>query len=278
LHWEPRFVAGDEVEINVMSMTASCNERALSKGQFRLAADEDEDDWQKICEVWLPKGRTELRPLPITEAGKKLPVLLLSGELDPVTPNQNADHVKAEFTNAKSYMIKGFSHAVFFYSECVQEMVTSFFSDPDSIKENTCDRPIDFKPSKDLIQSIFTPVDVTSSVVTDQKGNKIDFQTDTSSYYWSKWLFWFKREQLQGAAGSITDHGSITLQGTPFFVFSGNLHPDETKVVNIAFWKSPSGSKSLVTHVSEGNIEAEFKATILPSIVRRLKSDHPELF
>ena len=72
------------------------------------------------------------------------PTLLLSGELDPVTPPQLIDALKTNLSQAKHMVIPGKGHNVF-YLRCVSEQIKNFLLDKKS--ERSCadkNRPLPF--------------------------------------------------------------------------------------------------------------------------------------
>lgn len=83
---------------------------------------------KSACEVW-PHGEppADFRE-PLTGA---LPVLLLSGELDPVTPPKYGDEVKSHLPNARHLVLKGQGHNVLPVG-CVPRLLSRFISTGDA--------------------------------------------------------------------------------------------------------------------------------------------------
>ena len=77
---------------------------------------------QLQCEVW-PRGEIpEGFHQPVTSS---LPVLLLSGERDPVTPPQYAALAAETFPNSLNLVAKGLSHSVMKHV-CMRDITTRF--------------------------------------------------------------------------------------------------------------------------------------------------------
>lgn len=76
-----------------------------------------------------PPGAGEIdveRSFPRTD----IPVLLISGELDPVTPPENGDAVAAIFPNSLHLVLPGMAHANF-YAGCVPSIIRDFLESAD---------------------------------------------------------------------------------------------------------------------------------------------------
>nr|WP_323135352.1 alpha/beta hydrolase [Dyella silvatica] len=89
------------------------------------------DSLQAICSVW-PKGA---RPADFHQPLKTdKPVLLLSGEFDPVTPPRYGDDVLKGLSNARHLLAKGQSHSVM-AAGCMPIVLKEFIEDlaPDKL-------------------------------------------------------------------------------------------------------------------------------------------------
>jgi pimeloyl-ACP methyl ester carboxylesterase len=77
---------------------------------------------QAQCAVW-PRGRV---PTDFHEpVSTSLPVLLLSGELDPVTPPRYGETVQRTLPNSRHFTVKGGGHSVL-TAGCVPQLLTKF--------------------------------------------------------------------------------------------------------------------------------------------------------
>jgi len=96
----------------------------------------------KICKVW---------PHIVVDYSFKdpvqsdLPVLLLSGELDPVTPPAFAEIAMETLSNSQHLVAKGQGHNVFPLG-CMPDIITEFFKDPESELDTECMSDFDYTP------------------------------------------------------------------------------------------------------------------------------------
>jgi pimeloyl-ACP methyl ester carboxylesterase len=66
-----------------------------------------------------------------------VPVLLLSGEYDPVTPPDYARLAAETLDNARLYLFPGIGHATF-TQPCPMRIITGFFDDPTAPPDDIC--------------------------------------------------------------------------------------------------------------------------------------------
>ncbi len=80
-----------------------------------------------ICELW-PKGviDDDIKSPLVSDA----PVLLLSGEFDPITPPRYAEEVRAGLSNSHHFVAPGQGHGVVARG-CIPGLVSAFFADAD---------------------------------------------------------------------------------------------------------------------------------------------------
>ena len=87
------------------------------------------DELRRACRVWpaaeLPDGYRE----PVRS---DVPVLLLSGALDPVTPPRWGEHVAQGLSNARHVIVPGTGHGTL-YVGCVPQLVRTFFETGDPL-------------------------------------------------------------------------------------------------------------------------------------------------
>ncbi|MCP3675255.1 MAG: alpha/beta hydrolase [Gammaproteobacteria bacterium] len=96
----------------------------------------------KSCDVW-PHLRVDAS---FKEPVKSdLPVLLLSGELDPVTPPEFAEQTMQSLSNAQHLVAKGQGHNVFPLG-CMPDIITDFVKDPEQELDTECMEDFDYTP------------------------------------------------------------------------------------------------------------------------------------
>lgn len=99
------------------------------------SAAEDIESFQRVCEGW----RVEQLPEEVNEPVQSdVPVLLLSGNFDPITPPMYAEAAATGLTNAYRYVDPAGSHGVAFMDDCVNAIILSFLNDPASAPDGTC--------------------------------------------------------------------------------------------------------------------------------------------
>ena len=94
---------------------------------------------QQMCEVWdtKPVDSDFFKPLKTS-----IPVLLMSGEMDPVTPPKYGDLVMSTLGNAKHLIVSGAAHNTI-QVPCAQKVVTEFIEVKDPLQlSNTCDQEV----------------------------------------------------------------------------------------------------------------------------------------
>jgi len=79
----------------------------------------------KICGFW-PKGKVEAEYF--KETPSDLPALILSGELDPVTPPSWGEGVARQWKNSKHIVVPGTGHGTM-GAGCVMKLITKFLQD-----------------------------------------------------------------------------------------------------------------------------------------------------
>ena len=107
---------------------------------------------EPICEFW-PKGQVgEDYFQPVSS---DVPILLLSGKLDPVTPPRYAWEASATLSNHQHIVVAGVGHGVMIHG-CVPDLITDFFDDPDPgmVKESCTSALV----RKDFFTSFSGPV------------------------------------------------------------------------------------------------------------------------
>ncbi len=97
---------------------------------------------QKSCDVW-PHINADARfKEPVVS---DLPVLLLSGELDPVTPPEFAELTMKTLSNSQHLIAKGQGHNVF-PTGCMPKIITQFIDKPEGELETECLNDFNYEP------------------------------------------------------------------------------------------------------------------------------------
>ena len=97
---------------------------------------------KKNCEVW---------PHIVVDASFKdpvvsdLPVLLLSGELDPVTPPKFAETAMQTLSNSQHLVAKGQGHNIF-HLGCMPDIIAEFIDDPEQELNTECMQNFNYTP------------------------------------------------------------------------------------------------------------------------------------
>ncbi|MDQ4076679.1 MAG: alpha/beta hydrolase [Chloroflexota bacterium] len=88
-----------------------------------------------VCETW---GAGESDPIENEAVQSDIPVLILAGEFDPVTPPSGGQLVASTLSNAYFYEFPGLGHSMVSERKCAREMVDTFLDDPMSAPDATC--------------------------------------------------------------------------------------------------------------------------------------------
>lgn len=115
---------------NAMNLTVLCAEdapflgeaEAVPDGKPMWAANDERRAMLESCANWHQAPIAEDFRTPVSS---DRPVLLLSGEADPVTPPSNAEHVKQTLSNAEHVVVTHFGHGVIRH-RCVQGIAEQF--------------------------------------------------------------------------------------------------------------------------------------------------------
>ena len=96
----------------------------------------------KACEIWPHIKADDSFKEPLSS---DLPVLLLSGELDPVTPPEFAELAMQTLSNSQHLIAKGQGHNVF-PQGCMPRIISDFFNEPESELDIDCMQDFDYNP------------------------------------------------------------------------------------------------------------------------------------
>ncbi|MFM8319975.1 MAG: alpha/beta hydrolase, partial [Chloroflexota bacterium] len=88
-----------------------------------------------VCQMW---GAGQASPLESEAVTSAAPALVLSGELDPVTPPDIARQVAGSLSNATFVSLPGLGHPVLEESDCARQLAARFIHDPSQPPEVDC--------------------------------------------------------------------------------------------------------------------------------------------
>lgn len=100
------------------------------------------DVLKKNCEVWPHIVVDSSFKKPVTS---DLPVLLLSGELDPVTPPEFAEAAMQTLSNSQHLIAKGQGHNIF-HLGCMPDIIAEFIDDPEQELNTECMQDFNYTP------------------------------------------------------------------------------------------------------------------------------------
>jgi len=122
------------MSIGMMNSVLCSEDMSLAEQSSPIAADEHSlfgnsfySDLHAVCEFW-PKGsipNSYLEPV-----RSDIPVLLTSGELDPVTPPVWGEEAAATLSRSKHIVVPGVGHGTLGYG-CMENLIAEFIDQPD---------------------------------------------------------------------------------------------------------------------------------------------------
>jgi pimeloyl-ACP methyl ester carboxylesterase len=89
----------------------------------------------RTCEIW---GLGAIDPQFKLPVHSDVPVLLMAGELDSLTPPRWAREVAETLANAYVFEVPGYAHSPTFGGECTAMMALQFFDDPAGAPDSSC--------------------------------------------------------------------------------------------------------------------------------------------
>jgi pimeloyl-ACP methyl ester carboxylesterase len=126
-----------------------CAEEAPFTDAARLKAEDERRPWMRhaasgleivnTCRVWNARRPDQTETLPVTS---RIPVLLLAGVYDPVTPPPYAESAASHLPNSHLFVFPGMGHQLTAnsVSSCPQSIVLSFLRDPKQRPNADCFR------------------------------------------------------------------------------------------------------------------------------------------
>jgi len=149
VYWQRSRWVGDSTSL-ALHLGVYCSEdlpfidstEAVRRAQGTLIGPRYYQEYRAGCASWpMPRASVEMR-MPWRS---DIPVLLLSGERDPVTPPEYGERVARGLTRSRHIVIRGGGHSE--QSPCKTQVVASFLADPlQRIPEKTCLDLLDFPP------------------------------------------------------------------------------------------------------------------------------------
>jgi hypothetical protein len=88
-----------------------------------------------LCEGWTVEPAA---PVENQAVVSDVPALVLSGEIDPITPPRWARGAAEHLSNSYFYVFPGHGHGVTRKSECALDMMLQFFDDPTQEPDSSC--------------------------------------------------------------------------------------------------------------------------------------------
>lgn len=101
-------------------------------------ADGQAEDLQStidVCKQWHVK---DLNPGVDEAVTTDIPVLLLNGEFDPITPASNSDHAAQTLSNVTNLTFPGMGHGAFLSNDCPTAIMMDFINNPSSKVDTSC--------------------------------------------------------------------------------------------------------------------------------------------
>lgn len=135
---ESRFSQGMHMSVNCSTFPASGPAGLQAQGLDALIVhwvDENVKGFSGACEIWGAERAQEGAVVPVKS---DVPVLLMSGELDPNTPPRNAEIVAEYLDNTFSVAFPGLGHETLNSSSCARSIALRFLEDPMVQPDTAC--------------------------------------------------------------------------------------------------------------------------------------------
>jgi pimeloyl-ACP methyl ester carboxylesterase len=88
-----------------------------------------------LCEGWAVEPAAQIENQPVVS---DVPALVLSGEIDPITPPRWAREAAEHLSNSYFHVFPGYGHGVTRKSACALDMMLEFFDDPTQEPDSSC--------------------------------------------------------------------------------------------------------------------------------------------
>ncbi len=110
-------------------------EKAKAAGEGSFAGDSYYQLWSQMCTKWdyeVPSSDYK------AAVNTDIPTLILSGNLDPITPPEMGDHYMKGVTNGRHIVVNGTGHNTS-YTGCVPDLINQFITDLDAeVLDDSC--------------------------------------------------------------------------------------------------------------------------------------------
>ncbi|WP_247886785.1 alpha/beta hydrolase [Azospirillum sp. SYSU D00513] len=143
--WAPPPWIGDPDTADGLAFSIECRETVNAADPARLEANarrhapygavNADEPGRRVCADW-PASRPE--PAELLPVASPVPVLLLSGAYDPVTPPDWADRAAATLPKSRHIVFRSAGHTVTATEECAMTAVAAFIAAPDALPEGIC--------------------------------------------------------------------------------------------------------------------------------------------
>ncbi|MBN2304847.1 MAG: alpha/beta fold hydrolase [Anaerolineae bacterium] len=153
-------------DVNAMQLSVMCSEFALDYGgnidMTGVYPQVTEAmalylDFGPVCEAWPVEPLPDYAFVPVES---DIPTLLMSGEMDPVTPPENAEIVAQTLSHVYNYTLPATGHS--HNDDCSMGIVRDFIDDPSQEPDAACldDSALTFATSLGLGEIVMVPVTV----------------------------------------------------------------------------------------------------------------------
>lgn len=105
----------------------------------------------KLCEGWNVPALDDMVDVPVSS---DLPVLILNGRFDPITPPDYGAEAAKTLPNSYSFTFPNTGHGAAVSSECADEIILDFLDDPGERPNDACLKdvpPVDFVTDNDVV-------------------------------------------------------------------------------------------------------------------------------
>lgn len=141
----PPLSLGDPDTAEGMAFSVECRETVNPADPVRVATNRQRwtpyggagtgDTGQRVCAVWPAGMQDAAERLPVAST---VPVLLLSGAYDPVTPPEWGDRAAATLPNSRHLVFRAAGHGVTATDPCALDAATRFIEQPDPARPAAC--------------------------------------------------------------------------------------------------------------------------------------------
>lgn len=141
----PPLALGDPDTAEGMAFAVECRETVNTADPVRVAANRQRwtpygivgagDTGQRVCAVWPAGVQDAAERLPVAST---VPVLLVSGAYDPVTPPEWGERAAATLPNSRHLVFRAAGHGVTATDACALETAAGFIERPEPARVSAC--------------------------------------------------------------------------------------------------------------------------------------------